>query len=100
MSVFTQPVLFESIHNHHERAVCAAVRAEAVNFPHLSEESLLADIACVALNRLPARYIRHPVDFSFYLSDRERKKTERDIAESVRWAFEYVQARTAMRARG
>jgi len=90
---------FESIHNHHEQAVFNAVKHGAANYPLLQERELLADVACVALNRLPPRYIRHEVDFSFYLSDREREKTDRDIADSVQFAFDYVQARTAMLAR-
>jgi len=90
---------FESIHNHHERSVGAAVRARAARFPHLADEELLADIACVALNRLPPRYIRHEVDFAFYLTDRERNENEHAINEAVAFAFEFVQARLAMRAR-
>jgi len=88
----------DSIHNHHERAVLEAVTAGAANRPHLDGD-LLADIACVALNRLPPRYIRHEVDFAFYLSDKERGDTERAVAEAVNFAFEFVQARVAMRAR-
>ena len=34
---------------------------------------MLADVACVALNRLPARYVRHDVDMVFYLTEQERK---------------------------
>ena len=88
-----------TITNHHERAVYAAVRTAAGRFPHLADENLLADIACVALNRLPPRYIRHEVDFAFYLTDKERAENERAIAEAVAFAFEFVQARMAMRAR-
>ena len=90
---------FESIFNHHERAVCEAVKAGAAHFAHLAAPELLADIACVALNRLPPRYIRHEVDFAFYLTDKERCENERAIAEAVSFAFEFVQARRAMRAR-
>jgi hypothetical protein len=90
---------FDLIHNHHERAVIEAVQAGAKRFPHLGDAELLADIACVALNRLPPRYIRHEVDFAFYLTDRERSENERAISEAVAFAFEFVQARRAMRAR-
>lgn len=90
---------FDLIHNHHERAVVEAIRAEVPRYPHLADDELLADIACVALNRLPSRYIRHEVDFAFYLTDRERSENERAIAEAVAFAFEFVQARAAMRAR-
>jgi hypothetical protein len=90
---------FGSLYNHHERAVFAAVSATASRYPHLDDEELLCDIACVALNRLPPRYIRHEVDFAFYLTDRERSDNERAIAEAVAYGFEFVQARRAMRAR-
>jgi hypothetical protein len=92
---------FTSIHNHNERAVEAAVVAGAARFPGLAaNEEWLADVACVALNRLQPRYIRHEVDFSFYLSERERQEMERQVAEAVEYAFGFVQARVAMRARG
>ena len=89
-----------SIHNHHEKAVFDAVRAMAENFPHVRDSpDMMADIACVALNRLAPRYIRHDVDFAFFQTDRERTDSERTIAEAVEFAFGFVQARNAMRAR-
>ncbi len=92
---------FTSVRNHNERAVYEAVAQEASRYPGVQGNSeLLADVACVALNRLPPRYIRHQVDYVFYLSERERGDSERQITEAVDYAFGFVQARTAMRARG
>jgi hypothetical protein len=92
---------FTSVRNHNERAVYDTVLREATRYPGLAHNAeLLADVACVALNRLPPRYIRHEVDFVFYLSERERADSERQIQESVEYAYGFVQARTAMRARG
>ena len=90
---------FETIFNHHERSVFEAVKAASARFPHRATPELLADVACVALNRLPPRYIRHEVDFAFYLTDKERGDNERAISDAVSFAFEFVQARRAMRAR-
>ena len=90
---------FSSIYNHHERAVTTAVRNLAPRYPQLASEDMLADIACVALNRLPPRYIRHEVDFSFYLSEKERHAIEQAIQEAVEFGFQFVLARTAMKAR-
>lgn len=90
---------FDAIHNHHERAVLAAVQAGAARHPGIGDAEHLADVACVALNRLPPRYIRHEVDFAFYLSDKERAETDTAISEAVASAFEFVRARVAMRAR-
>ena len=91
---------YDTIHNHHEQAVFDAVTEGAAAFPHMKDADLLTDVACVALNRIAPRYIRHGVDFAFYLSDKERADNERHIADAVAFAFEFVQARTAMRARG
>lgn len=88
---------FESIHNHYERIIFEAVLAASASYTVPRE--LLADVACVALNRLPPRYIRHDVDLVFYLTENERAHNEVAIAEAVKYAFEFVQARSAMKAR-
>ena len=56
---------FESLHNYYEQLVTESIMEK---FGHMAKSSpeLLEDIACVALNQLPARYIRHNVDFIFY----------------------------------
>ena len=92
------PADFESLRNYYERQVFESVLAHAATYPLLNEEQL-PDVACVALNRLPPRYIRHEVDLAFYLTEKERQDNERLVDESVRYAFEFVQARYAMRAR-
>ena len=92
---------FTSVRNHNERAVFETVQQHADRYPGVAHNpELLADVACVALNRLAPRYIRHEVDFVFYLSERERGDSERQLQDAVEYAFGFVQARTAMRARG
>jgi hypothetical protein len=91
---------FSSLHNHRETAVFQAVTDLAPEHPGLADDpELLADVACVALNRLQPRYIRHAVDFAFYLSDSERAQAQQQVDAAVRQAFAFVQARAAMRAR-
>jgi len=91
---------FSSLYNHHEREVFNAVVEASQDYPGLSiNNDLLADVACVALNRLPPRYIRHQVDFSFYLTEHERLEIDTAITEAVTYAFNFVQARTALRSR-
>jgi tryptophanase len=92
---------FGSVHNHSETAVFEAVQAMSPQYPGLADDpELLADVACVALNRLQPRYIRHQVDFAFYLSERERSRQVKLVQDAVEHAFGFVQARRAMRARG
>ena len=87
---------FASICNHHEQAVFDAVLAQREDYPAVTEGDLLA---CVALNRLPARYIRHQVDYLFYMTECERVELEDSVRDAVKYAYEFVQARVAMRAR-
>jgi hypothetical protein len=83
-----------------ELGVCNAVQAAAARYPGIAgNHDLLADVACVALNRLQPRYIRHAVDYAFYQTEKERGLAEKQVADAVDYAFGFVQARTAMRAR-
>ncbi|MBL0089052.1 MAG: late competence development ComFB family protein [Ideonella sp.] len=91
---------FTSVHNIHERAVYDAVRQGVERYPGIgSHADLLADVACVALNRMTPRYIRHDVDLAFFLTTKEREDNERAINESVDYAFSFVQARHVLAAR-
>jgi hypothetical protein len=92
------PAEFTSLHNYYEQLVVDMVTDLASKYPMLTEEHH-PDVACVALNRLPPRYIRHQVDLAFHMTDAERKENEKLIKNAVNFAFEFVQARYAMRAR-
>jgi hypothetical protein len=58
---------------------------------------MLADVACVALNRLPARYVRHDVDMMFYLTEQERHAINESLVEALTYAFSLVGERMAKR---
>jgi glutathione S-transferase len=91
---------FTTIHNHNEQAVFDAVLAAAPGYPGLAGDAeLLADVACVALNRLPPRYIRHAVDMAFYEGESRRLAAGQALQEAVGHAFRFVQARHALGAR-
>ncbi|SEK32165.1 Late competence development protein ComFB [Roseateles sp. YR242] len=91
---------FTSLYNHHEREVFAAVMETAPSYPDIiANNELLVDVACVALNRLPPRYIRHEVDYSFYLTEQERLDVDAAIKEAVNYAFNFVQARSVLRSK-
>ncbi len=91
---------YTSVHNTHEKAVFAAVTSAAVRYPGIADDpELLADVACVALNRMPPHYIRHSADLAFFTTEKERQAIRRNIDESVDFAYGYVQARHVMAAR-
>ncbi len=91
---------FSSVHNAHEKPVFDAIAHQAPRYPVVAARpDLLADVACVALNRMMPRYIRHGADLAFFISEKERAETLRAIEESVEFAFGYIQARHVMAAR-
>ncbi len=56
---------------------------------------MVADMACVALNQLPARYVRHDVDLVFYLTEAERHQSETALAAALDYAEKLVLSRMA-----
>ena len=88
---------FEQVHNYFERLVFEDVARLSASYPDYSAD-MLADVACVALNRLPARYVRHDVDLMFYLTEQERQAIEKSLKDALAFAFALVGERLAKRA--
>jgi hypothetical protein len=80
---------FEQVHNYYERLVFEEVARRSNEYPIFTTD-MLADVACVALNRLPARYVRHDVDMMFYLTEQERNAIETSLDEVLKFAFGFV----------
>lgn len=74
---------FDSIRNYYEHLVINYLMESAVPAHKLENEDLIEDIACLALNQLPARYIRHEVDMSFFLTTRDRTEMRERVIEAV-----------------
>ena len=87
---------FEPIHNYYDRLVFEEVARLSESHPNFTSD-MLADVACVALNRLPARYVRHDVDMMFYLTEQERHAIEQSMEEGLAFAFAFVGERAARR---
>ena len=87
---------FEQVHNYYERLVFEEVVRRAADRTDLSAD-MLADMCCVALNRLPARYVRHDVDMMFYLTEHERHAIEQAMDEALDFAFSFVVERALKR---
>jgi hypothetical protein len=85
---------FEQVHNYYERLVFEEVVRRAPAHDGFTND-MLADVACVALNRLPARYVRHDVDMMFYLTEQERQAIELSLEEVLQFAFGFVRDRSA-----
>jgi hypothetical protein len=85
---------FDTIRNYYEQAVFRRVMSSAGEYPQLANDGeVLADIACVALNRLPPKYIRNQVDMNFFMSSEDRAKIEAAVQAAVTFAFRFMAAR-------
>lgn len=81
---------FKSIHNYYEHLVIEYMRDEVMDELGHHGSDFLLDVACYAMSRLPARYMRHEIDMAFYLSPSERKKMEADVKKVVDQAIVYI----------
>lgn len=73
---------FDTIHNYYERLVFEHIMNTIGRDPGVSQD-FLEDVACLALNQLPVRYVRHDVDMAIFLTTREREKMQQRINEAV-----------------
>lgn len=89
---------FDQVHNYFERLIFEDVARMADAYPDFTMD-MLSDVACVALNRLPARYVRHDVDMMFYLTEQERHAIELAMLDALQFAFGFVQERSTKSAR-
>lgn len=83
---------FESIHNYYEQLVVDHLMEHLAPELGITDEDQLADIACLALNNLPPRYIRHDVDMVFFLTSRDREQIQAMVTRETRKAADKVMA--------
>lgn len=77
----------DSVHNYYERLVFQEIKE---NYLELLDEELLADMACIALNRIPPRYIRYDIDMSFFLTTEERITIEHQVRKACKKAYKKI----------
>lgn len=87
---------FESIHNYYEMLVNTAVREQLADSDRLSDQDFIDDATCMALNQLPARYVRHTVDLMFYMTPDERTHMARAVDDAVKMAIRFVAEHTTL----
>ena len=80
------------IHNFYEHLVVEHL--EENNLEEQFDPELIADICCLALTQLPARYIRHDIDMAFYLGRAEREKMRLEVDNAIDLAIAYLKTKT------
>lgn len=81
---------FENIHNYYEKLVLEHLQDTLIDQQGITDQDLLEDVACIALNHLPPHYVRHDVDTAFFTSDEEWLHMEKQVAAAVAAALAYV----------
>jgi hypothetical protein len=81
----------DTFHNYYENLVLREIQNQLAE--KIVDADFLADAACVALNHLPPRYVRHDVDMAFYLSPKESAEMEEKVTAAVREAIAFVEQR-------
>lgn len=80
------------LHNYYERLVVQEVHDQSERVQQ-GDRDFLADVSCVALNRLPPRYIRHDVDMTFFMSPQDMVEIASKVSQAVTDALHYVESR-------
>ena len=78
------------IRNYYEQPVAEEILRQLRAAGRQTDGGYMADVACVALNRLPPRYIRHEVDMAFYMSPDELVAMNDSICQQVSEAIAFV----------
>lgn len=80
----------DSLHNYYETLVFNEITRNLKKQKLKVNDDFIEDVACVALNRLPARYVRHHVDLAFYLTADEHKLIDESVKNAVADAINFV----------
>ena len=81
---------FSSVYNFSEHLVFEFI-AENLHEKYQDEdEEFFLDVACYALTKLPARYIRHEVDMAYYLEPAEKTEMIKKVADETLEAARYI----------
>ncbi|MBE0494148.1 MAG: late competence development ComFB family protein [Thiomicrospira sp.] len=79
---------FDSVHNYYEKLVFDEINQFYANEQFSEDE--LEDMACLALNKIQPRYIRHNVDMCFFMTEDDRMKIVDAIKDAVAYAHHKI----------
>lgn len=84
--------LFEAVHNYYEHLVYSHIKETLLDSDTHYDERFLEDIACLALNQLPPRYVREDVDTGFFMAEDEMERMEVAVNNAVQAALDRVRS--------
>lgn len=81
------------IHNFYEHLVLEHLQENNLNEKY--DQDFIADLCCLTLTNLPARYIRHDIDMAFYLKSTERQAMNKEVRDALSYSLLYLKKRAA-----
>lgn len=78
------------IHNYFEHLVFDYINLHIIPSSNDKPDDYFLDIACVALNKLPTKYVRYEVDMAFYLQQDDRETMRTSVRDAVKEAKLYI----------
>lgn len=83
--------IINHVSNYYEQVVSEEIRRQLAKRAQQPAMDFMADVACVALNRLPPKYYRYEVDMAFYMSPNELYDVKEKVAVVVTEAIAFVE---------
>ncbi len=81
------------LQNYYERLVFEFVNDMLIDQYSDMDDEFFLDVACYALTRLPARYMRHEIDMAYYLAPGERTEMQGQVEVALLSAAEFIYTR-------
>jgi len=81
---------YDSVENYYKRLVFDHIISEFGDTEIAQSPGAIEDIACLALNQLPPRYVRHAIDTAFYITLEEQREMIGAVQAAVARAAEFV----------
>lgn len=86
-------MLFQNVQNYYEKLIAEELSERDILAQ--SGQDYMEDITCLALNRLPPRYIRFEVDMGFYMDKEEYLQMRQQVSQAVDDAVAFIAEKQA-----
>ncbi|MCK4950632.1 MAG: late competence development ComFB family protein [Gammaproteobacteria bacterium] len=83
----------DAIHNYYEGLVQERIIETDEYQSGNMDQDFFEDVACITLNQLPAKYVRHSVDLIFYMPQKERNDMYVAVDIAIKSALDTISKR-------
>ena len=80
----------EKVQNYYETLVFDELERQLTENKIQYDDDTFSDMSCIALNRLPARYVRFAIDTTFYATPKDLQEMEENVNNAVKHAIKFI----------